>query len=179
VAADEKLGQILYQVIEVGLRVVDETDDFPFDPVEREPRLLRLGETRRDGVVYQRFLPLEVLLFQSGILAYAQSDGKAVTPVRTWAPCLLSKEPRLAGEGLHNTRAFLMPAHKLQTIRRAGTRPIFTGPIPAGTGEHDYLCGRCGAPVLRSVTEREASPAVFQCVECGALNVVNGTRQNP
>jgi DNA-directed RNA polymerase subunit RPC12/RpoP len=65
-----------------------------------------------------------------------------------------------------------MPVHKLKVIRETGARPLFTGPIPAGIGDHDYLCGRCGEPVLKRVDERDTSPAVFQCTKCESLNVV-------
>lgn len=65
-----------------------------------------------------------------------------------------------------------MPAHELQVIKHAGERPLFTGTIPPGIGEQDYLCGRGNEPVLTRVDQRQASPAVSQCPCCSAFNVV-------
>ena len=65
-----------------------------------------------------------------------------------------------------------MPTHKLKKIARAADRITFSGRIPAGSGEHDYLCGACGEIVLEQVHLRQPSAAVFQCPECAALNVV-------
>jgi hypothetical protein len=65
-----------------------------------------------------------------------------------------------------------MPAHKLRKIARAADRVTFSGPIAAGTGEHDYHCAGCNAVVLESVHLRQPSAAVFECTQCGTLNVV-------
>ena len=67
-----------------------------------------------------------------------------------------------------------MAAHKMKVVKQVGDGPLFSGSIPAGIGEHDYLCGRCNEPVLKRVDEREPTPAVFQCVRCEALNVIRG-----
>ena len=60
----------------------------------------------------------------------------------------------------------------MKTIAAANRRVLFTGPIHSGTGEHDYLCGRCGAAILKCVDVRHPSPAAFECSACQRLNVV-------
>ena len=65
-----------------------------------------------------------------------------------------------------------MPTHKLKRIAGNPDRVTFTGRIAPGTGDHDYLCGGCGATLLHKVHLRQPSAAVFQCWTCGATNVV-------
>jgi hypothetical protein len=62
----------------------------------------------------------------------------------------------------------------MRLVSRPGNRVVFSGPIPAGVGDHDYLCGRCGMPVLNQVRQRTACRAVYQCCGCKALNVIPG-----
>ena len=60
----------------------------------------------------------------------------------------------------------------MKTIATVKRRVLFTGEIHSGTGEHDYLCGRCGSVILKSVDVRHPSLAAFQCCACESLNVV-------
>lgn len=66
-----------------------------------------------------------------------------------------------------------MPTHKLKRITSVTDRVVFSGPIPAGIGEHDYVCSKCGSLVLQHVGIRQPSSAVFECGECGTLNVIS------
>ena len=68
-----------------------------------------------------------------------------------------------------------MTTHKLKRVSTATDRVLFAGPIPPGVGEHDYLCSKCGSPVLRHVDVRQPSSAVYECAACGTLNVVGDT----
>ena len=71
------------------------------------------------------------------------------------------------------------PSHRMKVIPARGERALFSGRIPAGTGEHDYLCGKCGTAVLRNVDVRHPSAAVYQCVECDTYNVVARMEETP
>ena len=73
----------------------------------------------------------------------------------------------------YNAAKRRMPTHKLKRITSVTDRVVFSGPIPAGVGEHDYVCSKCGSLVLRQVGVRHPSSAVFECGDCGTLNVVS------
>jgi hypothetical protein len=72
-----------------------------------------------------------------------------------------------------------MLSHKMKAITAARRRVVFTGPIASGTGDHDYVCGRCGAVILSSVDVRHPSAAVFRCSACQVLNEVARMEQAP
>ena len=67
--------------------------------------------------------------------------------------------------------------HNMVVVTHAGDGPVFKGRIDAGTGAHDYHCGRCHSVILRHVARRFASAAVYECRVCHALNAVG--EQNP
>ena len=60
----------------------------------------------------------------------------------------------------------------MKAVPAAKRHVVFTGRIHPGTGQHDYLCGRCGSVILESVDVRHPSAAAFQCSACQVLNVV-------
>ena len=72
-----------------------------------------------------------------------------------------------------------MPTHRMKIIAACGSRALFSGSIPAGTGGHDYVCGRCKEVILRSVDVRHPSAGVYECPKCEALNVVARMEQTP
>jgi DNA-directed RNA polymerase subunit RPC12/RpoP len=60
-----------------------------------------------------------------------------------------------------------------------GTRPIYKKngskiePFIVGTGDIDYICGRCDNIIAQNVSQSQiASDAVFQCPNCQAFNEV-------
>lgn len=60
-----------------------------------------------------------------------------------------------------------------------GTRPITkkngskTEPFIVGTGEIDYICGRCDNIIAHNVSQGQiASDAVFHCPNCQTFNEV-------
>lgn len=60
-----------------------------------------------------------------------------------------------------------------------GTRPIYkkngskTEPFIVGTGDLDYICGRCDNIIAHNVSQGQiASDAVYQCPNCQAFNEV-------
>jgi hypothetical protein len=62
----------------------------------------------------------------------------------------------------------------MKVVKDVEGRAVFSGSIPAGIGEHDYVCGRCGAAVLTRVGLRASSDAVYECTECKAFNAIRG-----
>jgi hypothetical protein len=67
----------------------------------------------------------------------------------------------------------------MRRIGHAGDRVVFKGPILPGIGEHDYACAACAKPLLECVELRYPSAAVYECWECGALNVIPQVRNVP
>jgi DNA-directed RNA polymerase subunit RPC12/RpoP len=74
-----------------------------------------------------------------------------------------------------------MPRINCRTISepQEGTRPIYKKndskiePFIAGTGDIDYICGRCDNILAQNVSQSQiASDAVFQCPNCQAFNEI-------
>jgi hypothetical protein len=61
----------------------------------------------------------------------------------------------------------------MKVVSPPGNRVLFCAPIPEGVGDHEYLCGRCGWPVLNQVQQRSAYSAVYKCDRCRALNMID------
>jgi DNA-directed RNA polymerase subunit RPC12/RpoP len=60
-----------------------------------------------------------------------------------------------------------------------GTKPIYKKngskiePFIVGTGDIDYICGRCDNIIAQNVSQSQiTSDAVFQCPNCQAFNEV-------
>lgn len=68
-----------------------------------------------------------------------------------------------------------MPDIKLKVVPEPakGTAAIIQGdksPLLRGEGQFNYLCGKCGAILLKGIEKGQVRGIVLRCPKCGSFN---------
>ena len=46
-------------------------------------------------------------------------------------------------------------------------------PFVVGEGALDYLCGKCGHVLLKTIRPRQITQAIYKCPKCGSYNQID------